>query len=155
MGSLCPISLTTRSADHTIKVGQSIGSHLKGGEVIELTGDLGSGKTTLIKGLVAGADSQELVSSPSFTICNEYISPKFKIYHFDFYRLSDPGIIKRELVEVINSPNNVIVIEWPEVIENILPNKRLIINMSLTKGGDRLIKLGYLNDLNYLIKDLL
>src|ERR1700722_299415 len=85
----------------TLVLGRTLGQNLKGGEAIELSSDLGGGKTALVKGLANGAGSQDLVSSPSFTICNQYNTPKFVIYHFDFYRLSDPGIIARELSEVI------------------------------------------------------
>ncbi|MHB1865241.1 MAG: tRNA (adenosine(37)-N6)-threonylcarbamoyltransferase complex ATPase subunit type 1 TsaE [Candidatus Saccharimonadales bacterium] len=151
MKDIVTISHQTKTADETINIGQSVGENLKGGEVIELISDLGSGKTTFIKGLVKGAGSQELVSSPSFTICNEYIAKSFTIYHFDFYRLKDPGIIKRELAEVVGNMESVVVIEWPDAVENILPSPRLVINIQLTENGERIINLTTSSQLSYLI----
>ncbi|MEI9913482.1 MAG: tRNA (adenosine(37)-N6)-threonylcarbamoyltransferase complex ATPase subunit type 1 TsaE [Candidatus Saccharibacteria bacterium] len=148
------LSIISDSTNRTKEIGAQLGSRLKGGEAIELISDLGSGKTTFVKGLADGSGSRELVSSPSFTICNEYACPKFKIYHFDFYRLNDPGIIKRELAEVVDEPSNVIVIEWPTVIENILPLSRLVITISVTKDDKRLIKIDYPKELNYLVEGL-
>lgn len=144
-------SVLANSEEDTKKLGQIIGANLIGGELIELVSDLGSGKTTLVKGLAYGAGSQEVVSSPSFTICNEYQAKTFTIYHFDFYRLQDPGIIKRQLAEVIGQPDGVVVIEWPNVVNNILPKDRLIIHIQVTKDGRRLIKLKTTAKLKYLI----
>lgn len=152
MSSSVAIEVLSSSTDQTISIGRKIGAHLKGGEVIELASDLGSGKTTLVKGLALGAGSKEQVSSPSFTICNEYITPKFKIYHFDFYRLNDGGIISRELAEVINDQDAVIVIEWPDVIENILPIDRLIIKIETTKDDDRQLTITSPDKLTYLVE---
>jgi tRNA threonylcarbamoyladenosine biosynthesis protein TsaE len=148
------ISLKINSSDETNAVAKNIGANLRGGEVVELVGDLGSGKTTFVKGIASGAGSNELVSSPSFTICNEYKASKFKIYHFDFYRLNEPGIIRRELAEVIDAKSNVIVIEWPAVIENILPYERLVIELSATGENSRVIKINYAKALNYLVKGI-
>ncbi|HEY1646074.1 MAG TPA: tRNA (adenosine(37)-N6)-threonylcarbamoyltransferase complex ATPase subunit type 1 TsaE, partial [Candidatus Saccharimonadales bacterium] len=138
------------SAEQTFNLGKALGANLIGGEVIELVSDLGGGKTTLTKGIALGAGSQELVSSPSFTICNEYACPKFKIYHFDFYRLNDPGIIKRELAEVIDDPDKVVVIEWPEAVENILPQKLLTVSIKTTEQNAREVTLSYPKELEYL-----
>lgn len=149
------IDLSSRSAKETYKIAQTIGNNLKGGEIIELISDLGSGKTTFVKGLSLGAGCSELVSSPSFTICNEYVAKKFKIYHFDFYRLNNPGIIRRELSEVMTNMPNVIVIEWPEVIENILPNQRIAIKMSVNEDNSRSINVSYPDELSYLMKGLI
>jgi tRNA threonylcarbamoyladenosine biosynthesis protein TsaE len=148
------VKISATSLMETLSIGQSIGANLKGGEVVELAGDLGSGKTSLVKGIVKGTGSKDLVSSPSFTICNEYRADKFRIYHFDFYRLNEPGIIRRELSEVMGADNNVIVIEWPEVIEDILPEERTIIELAATAESGRVIKINYPVELGYLTKNL-
>src|SRR6185312_5854101 len=83
------------SSDNTSDVAMKIGRKLQGGEVIELISDLGGGKTTFVRGLAKGMGSQDTVRSPSFTLSNEYRSGKLTLYHFDFYRLEDPGIMRR------------------------------------------------------------
>ena len=77
--------LKSLNQDQFLMFGQKIGQKLKGGEVFELISDLGGGKTTLTKSIVKGSKSSDQVSSPSFTICNEYKALKFTIYHFDFF----------------------------------------------------------------------
>src|SRR5512140_1621051 len=83
------IDVTTNSADETIKFGQKFGSQLKGGEVIAMVGPLGSGKTHLIKGIVAGLGAEDAaneVTSPTFVLVNEYAG-RLEIFHIDAYRL--------------------------------------------------------------------
>lgn len=125
----------------TKDLGRRIASGLKGGEVIELIGDLGSGKTSLVKGIVEGLGSKQEATSPSFTICNEYTADRLTIYHFDFYRLSDPGIISRELGDVINHPDTIVITEWAESVENILPENRIIVTLKPTAEDGRVAKL--------------
>jgi len=149
-----PFIVEAKSESATINVGKTIGTNLKGGEVIELAGDLGVGKTTFTKGLAEGAGSKELASSPSFTLCNEYQAPRFKIFHFDFYRLNDPGIIRREVAEAIGDGGNVIVIEWPAVIGDILPGVRLAIDLSVSSENSRELTIDCPDALRYLVKGL-
>lgn len=131
--------------------GINLGSRLKGGEIIVLTSDLGGGKTTLVKSIAKGAGSKDLVSSPSFTICNQYLASVFTIYHFDFYRLNDPGIISFELNELIEDKKAVIIIEWPQIVDNILPESRLInINIQIKSENSRIFNIELNNNLNYL-----
>lgn len=131
--------------------GINLGSRLKGGEIIVLTSDLGGGKTTLVKSIAKGAGSKDLVSSPSFTICNQYLASVFTIYHFDFYRLNDPGIISLELNELIEDKKAVIIIEWPQIVDNILPESRLInINIQIKSENSRIFNIELNNNLNYL-----
>ena len=148
------IEVNSSSEDQTMTIGSNIGQTLTGQEVIELISDLGGGKTTFVKGLADGAGSQELVSSPSFTLCNQYQAEQLTIYHFDFYRLNDPGIIRRELAEALEVPKGVVVIEWPEVIEDILPQKRLIIEFISLTPSKRQLKLTLPETLSYLVKGL-
>ena len=83
------LEIITTSAEQTIEIGRKIGSQLKGGEIIGISGQLGSGKTHLIKGIAAGAGAGDCksVNSPTFVIVNEYTG-KFDIYHVDAYRLN-------------------------------------------------------------------
>jgi tRNA threonylcarbamoyladenosine biosynthesis protein TsaE len=116
--------------DETNDLAVSLGQRLKGGEIIELVGDMGSGKTTLVRGIVSGAGSQDHVSSPSFTISNQYTAQDFVIYHFDFHRLNEPGIMRDELAEIMKDPSAVVIIEWADIVEDLLPRDRLTIKIT-------------------------
>ena len=135
-------------------MGKIIGGNLRGGEVIELLSDIGGGKTTISKGIAEGAGSKDLVSSPSFTLCNEYMTPSFKIYHFDFYRLTEPGIIKQELQEVLNDSKDVTLIEWPDTVENILPTSKIVIQLTSADETKRAITIYYDQDHKYITEGL-
>jgi tRNA threonylcarbamoyladenosine biosynthesis protein TsaE len=102
---------------------------LRGGEVIELVSDVGGGKTTFVRGLAQGMGSPDKVASPSFTLSREYRADKLTMYHFDFYRLSDPGIVANELAEVVDDPLAVVVVEWADIVENVLPADKLTITI--------------------------
>ena len=148
------LSLNSNSPLETARLAQSIGANLKGGEVIELISDLGGGKTTLTKGLAEGAGSVDKVHSPSFTIENEYRAGDLTIHHLDFYRLDDPGIMKNELVERLEDPSSVTVIEWADIVEDLLPLRRLVIEIKPTGENSRQFNLKYPEELSYLVEGL-
>ncbi len=108
---------------------------INSGDVIELLGDLGSGKTFFTRVL-----SEELgasgISSPSFVLKNEYTGGKFPIIHFDFYRLQDPGIVKEELKESLGS-SGLVIIEWADSIRDVLPDDRYKIKFKITGKNSR------------------
>jgi tRNA threonylcarbamoyladenosine biosynthesis protein TsaE len=148
--------LVTKNLAETIEIGREIGSKLKGGEVIELISDLGGGKTTLTKGIAEGAGSKDMVASPSFTISYLYSAPKFNIHHFDFYRLEDSGVVGLSLAEAISEKNDVIVIEWGDIVADILPESRITIKLSSDAKDEnkRIIEVDLPDQLNYLLEDL-
>ncbi len=148
------IEIETTSQQASIALAKTIASHLKGGEVLELISDLGGGKTTFTKGLALGLNSKDRVSSPTFTIENIYEGDKLKLHHLDFYRLNDAGILRDMVSEVLSSKTDVLVIEWAEIIEDVLPAKRLVINILATGENTRKIKLTYPDELNYLMEDV-
>jgi tRNA threonylcarbamoyladenosine biosynthesis protein TsaE len=115
-----------------LALAERIGQNLKGGEVIELASDLGGGKTTFVRGLARGINSNDQVSSPTFTLSNVYAGSQFTLHHFDFYRLAEPGIMREELQEILEDANNVTVIEWAEIVHNVLPSERLTIHIKAT-----------------------
>ena len=88
--------------------------------------DLGGGKTTFVNGLVRGAGSQDRVSSPTFTLSRIYKAGNFDIHHYDFYRLKDAGILAEQLAEALND-NSVVVVEWADIVDDVLPADRLTI----------------------------
>lgn len=122
--------------------GRMIGILLKGGEVIELIGDVGAGKTTLTKGIATGLDVTEDVQSPSFTISRTYDArDRLHVAHYDFYRLHDPGIMANELEETMSDAKSITIIEWAEIVTGILPKERLSIRIIPTSENGRRITL--------------
>jgi len=114
------------SEQETRTLGEKLGSLLVGGEVIELVGDVGAGKTTFVKGLAKGLKIDEDVQSPSFTISRVYNArDDLQLAHYDFYRLSDAGIMADELTETTQDPLTITVIEWADIVEGVLPENRL------------------------------
>ena len=144
--------ITLNSSQETTALAEKIGHKLRGGELIELSGDLGSGKTTFVSGLVLGAGSSDKVASPTFVINKVYKADKCGIYHFDFYRLHSPGLIKYELSDILNDKKAVIVIEWSDIVPNILPLIRLKVEFVFCPDiNQRRITLIYSDKMKYLI----
>lgn len=105
---------------------QTIGALLQGGEVFELVGDVGAGKTTFTKGLAQGLGVNDVVQSPSFTISRQYEGERgLRLAHYDFYRLDDAGIMADELGEVYREAQTVTVVEWADAVQHVLPDDRL------------------------------
>jgi len=148
------LRITTKNAEATIELAKHIGQRLKGGEVIELLSDLGGGKTTFVRGLADGLGSHDHVSSPTFKISNVYTAIDKELHHFDFYRLSEPGIISAELSEIIGEPDKVIVVEWGAIVEDVLPDSRLKITFTMTGEHNRQITLECSRLLAYLTEGL-
>ncbi len=115
------------SVDETIELGCKIGSQLKGGEVFAICGELGSGKTHLIKGISAGAGAEKVkqVNSPTFVIINEY-SGRFDIYHIDAYRLESVDEFEMLGFDNFCSSDSVVLIEWADKIESALKDVNCI-----------------------------
>lgn len=108
--------------------------------VIELIGDVGTGKTTFTRGLALGLGIKEPVTSPSFTISKQYALPNSgRLIHYDFYRLPDPGLMSEDLAENLQNPNNIIVIEWGESVTSLLPKNHHTIKISYTDNGREVI----------------
>jgi hydrolase, P-loop family len=111
------------------KLGKRLGDSLRGGEIIELIGDVGAGKTTLTRGIARSLGIEDTLQSPTFTISREYKGEKLRLVHYDFYRLSEPGIMADELDETLKDTNTVSVIEWSDAVEEVLPDNRIIIKI--------------------------
>jgi tRNA threonylcarbamoyladenosine biosynthesis protein TsaE len=145
------IELSSNNLSETISLAENIGQKLRGGEVIELVSDLGGGKTAFTKGLVKGAGSDDTARSPSFTLENTYTAGELTIHHLDFYRLADPGIMSNILRETINDPKAVIIIEWANIVKNVLPEHRLRIEILSPGENERIFKINYPEKLSYLL----
>lgn len=117
--------------------GEKLGSSLQAPVVLELLGDVGAGKTTLTRGIAKGLKINEAITSPSFTISKEYRGEKYRLVHYDFYRLADPGIMSEDLEEAISDENAVTIVEWGESIRNVLPEERKCIEIKYIDENTR------------------
>jgi tRNA threonylcarbamoyladenosine biosynthesis protein TsaE len=147
------IKLTMPNADATEHFGEQLGAHLRGGEVVELVSDLGGGKTTLTRGLARGAGSSDHVASPTFTISREYHTDKFVIHHFDFYRLHEAGVVADELHELVGDPRAVVVVEWSDIVQHVLPAEHLRIEITQTGEEARELTVSFPLEIEYLLEE--
>ena len=125
------------SETEMLEYGQKLGENLKAPIVLELLGDVGVGKTTLVRGIAQGLGIKENITSPSFTISKEYQGNKYRLVHYDFYRLGEPGIMAEDLAESINDPMTITIIEWGNSIQDVLPKKRKIIEIKYIDENTR------------------
>lgn len=151
MASTLSQSFTTTSPGATESLGEQVGRALHGGEVIELVSDLGGGKTVFVRGLARGMGSADKVSSPTFTISQEYKVGDRTLYHFDFYRLGEAGIVANELGEVVGDQAAAVVVEWGEIVHDVLPPERLTVTIKATGETGRELTFTYPSHLEYLI----
>ncbi len=134
----------SHSDAQTIRIGQRLGEHIQPGDVLLLIGHFGVGKTQLVKGIVQGLDSTDLVTSPSFVIINEYQSHKHRpaprIYHIDLYRIENSAELATiGLDEILNS-QNICLIEWAERAADWLPGEHLTIYMKHLDETKRVLR---------------
>lgn len=128
--------IETRSAEETFALGEKIGKEAKKGEVYTLIGDLGVGKTVFTQGMARGLGITEPVSSPTFTIVQVYEEGRLPFYHFDVYRIGDIEEMDEIGFEDYVYGDGVSLIEWANLIEEILPEKRteIFIEKDLENG---------------------
>lgn len=120
-----------------LEYGEKLGAKLKAPVVLELLGDVGAGKTTLVRGIAKGLGIADEVTSPSFTISKEYQGEKYRLVHYDFYRLGDPGIMSEDLAEAISDDSTITIIEWGNSIQDVLPEKHKIIEIKYIDENTR------------------
>ncbi len=116
--------IETGSPEETFAFGKKIGETALPGSLYTLSGDLGVGKTVFTKGVAEGLGITEPVSSPTFTILQEYESGRLPLYHFDVYRIGDPSEMEEVGFDDCVEGEGVVLIEWAELIEELLPKKR-------------------------------
>lgn len=126
------------SEKDTFACGQKIGKEAKPGDIYLLEGDLGVGKTVFAKGLADGLGITEPVTSPTFTILQEYEGGRLSLYHFDVYRIADPEEMYELGYENYFFGEGVCLIEWAALIEELLPDncRTICIEKDLEKGFD-------------------
>lgn len=112
------------SLDDTMNLGKQLGSVVKPGDIICLTGDLGTGKTHFSKGIAKGLGIDSPITSPTFTIVNEY-EGRLKLYHFDVYRVNDPDEIEAIGFDEYIFSDAVSIIEWANYINELIPEEHI------------------------------
>lgn len=130
--------LESKSPEDTFQIGMRLGKLAEAGDVYTLTGDLGVGKTVFTKGFAKGLGIEESVNSPTFTILQIYEDGRLPLYHFDVYRIGSVEEMEETGFEEYIMGDGVSLIEWADLIEEILPRKRtrVLIEKDLEKGFD-------------------
>lgn len=135
--------VVTHSADETIAFGRTLINLLVPPKLVLLRGDLGAGKTTLVKGIAAAFDaaSEEDVTSPTFTLVHEYRGPRVNIYHIDLYRIDTPRELDTLAVDDLRCENSILLIEWGEKFPRLTQERDFEISLERQGETARRIKL--------------
>jgi len=134
--------ITTHSAEETIAFGRILGSLLAPPKLVLLRGDLGAGKTTLVKGIAGAfeAAAEEDVTSPTFTLIHEYRGPKATLYHIDLYRIDTPRELETLALDDLRSENSILLIEWGEKFPWLAMERDVEIAFERNGDTDRTIR---------------
>jgi tRNA threonylcarbamoyladenosine biosynthesis protein TsaE len=133
---------TTHSEEETIALGRTLATSLTPPKLVVLRGELGAGKTTLIKGIAEGfrAASEEDVTSPTFTLVHEYRGPEAVVYHIDLYRVDTARELETLGIDDLISENSVLLIEWGEKFARFLRERDVEITLERVGENERRIK---------------
>lgn len=136
-------SFTTNSVEETISFAKKLVGELPFGSVIALNGDLGAGKTHFVKGLALGLniDSKQSITSPTFTIINEY-DGAMPLYHIDFYRLNSENEARFLGLEEYFDGKGITAVEWANKFPNVFPERTVWINIEVVDENERNISIG-------------
>ena len=127
---------TVQSIEETWRVAAEVAEQLTPGMVLALTGDLGAGKTTFMQGIAFALGIKRPITSPTFTLCQEYQTPKFKLVHMDLYRLNGPDdLLTIGFPEHLES-GAVVAVEWPERGGDLIPPDALHITLTLSDDAE-------------------
>lgn len=135
--------IVTHSADETIAFGRTLVSLLTPPKLVLLRGDLGAGKTTLVKGIAAAfsAASEEDVTSPTFTLIHEYRGSEVTLYHIDLYRIDTPRELDTLALDDLRDAKNILLIEWGEKFPSLVRERDLEISLEREGESKRLIRI--------------
>ena len=128
--------VTTHSAEETIAFGRTLAELLAPPKLVLLRGDLGAGKTTLVKGIAATfeAASEDDVTSPTFTLIHEYRGPRANLYHIDLYRIDTPRQLETLALDDMRTENSILLIEWGEKFPRLVRERD--VEISLERDGE-------------------
>ena len=121
----------SNSEKDTFEIAKNFAKSLKSGDIIALSGDLGAGKTAFVKGVAFALGCKDIVSSPTFTLVNEYTGIEYMLYHFDVYRLSNVTAENCDWIDEYLFSDGICIIEWADNLIDILPEN--YININITK----------------------
>jgi len=134
--------ITSHSVERTIQAGAAFGDVLGAGQVVALLGDLGAGKTHFVKGIAQALGIHpDTVSSPTFSIAQEYRGGRFPLYHIDCYRLSNVAEFERTGAQDYIGGDGICLIEWPQRIESLLPMDTILVSIRHRGDGGRDIRI--------------
>jgi len=122
--------LRTATADDTRGVGAAIAPLLRIGDVLVLTGELGAGKTTLVRGIASGLGTAEHVASPTFTLVREYVTGRIPVAHVDVFRLERVQDVVDLALDELEGGACVLIVEWGDAVEELLPDDRLRVELT-------------------------
>jgi tRNA threonylcarbamoyladenosine biosynthesis protein TsaE len=134
-------TFTTHSAEETTELGRQLAAEIKPGSVVLLRGDLGAGKTTMVKGIAEGfnAAEAESVTSPTFTLIHEYRGPEVTLYHIDLYRIDTQRELDTLALDDLMDPKHILLIEWGEKFERFAKERDVEIAIEHLGGDERRI----------------
>ena len=122
----------------TLAFGESLGRRLPAGALVFLRGDLGAGKTTLVRGILRALGHPGSVKSPTYTLLEPYELDSIVVYHFDFYRIADAQELEFIGIDELIEASALKLVEWPERVEERLPHPDVVVRMHVEGGGRRL-----------------
>ena len=134
-------TIISHSAEETWRAGRDQALGLQAGDVLALVGDLGAGKTQWVKGLAAGLGSEAEVTSPTFTLIQEYPGGRLPLYHMDCYRLEEAGELLGIGIDDYLDGHGVVVIEWADKFPELLPAAARWIRFKIGEGDKREIRI--------------
>ena len=126
-----------KSEEEMVQFGEQIARSISVPACIELIGDVGTGKTTITKGIAKGLGVDDEITSPSFMISKQYAFSDGKLVHYDFYRLADPGIMSEDLAENLADEKTVTIVEWGDSVSELLPEGHKKFYIKLLDDGSR------------------
>ncbi|HSL66909.1 MAG TPA: tRNA (adenosine(37)-N6)-threonylcarbamoyltransferase complex ATPase subunit type 1 TsaE [Actinomycetota bacterium] len=129
------LELMARSPEDTVAVGEAVASLLQEGDAIALTGELGAGKTTFVRGAARALGFDGAVASPTFTLVREYRG-RVRIYHVDVYRLERVQEVLDLGLDEMVAEGGLLLVEWGDAVEGLLPDEHLLVEITLVGGED-------------------
>jgi len=134
-------TFTTHSAEETTELGRKLAAEIKPGSVVLLRGELGAGKTTMVKGIAEGFHAAEAagVTSPTFTLIHEYRGQEMTVYHIDLYRIDTQRELDTLALDDLMDSNSILLIEWGEKFERFAKERDVEIALAHRGGDERLI----------------
>ena len=125
--------LAASAESETVRLGELIGRSLRAGDLVLLYGELGAGKTTLVRGMARAVGYRGRVSSPTFALAHVYRGKRLTLHHLDLYRLKEGETGELGLDELLNDPRGAVVVEWPQAAR--WPKRRVEVRLAHARGG--------------------